>query len=390
MKKIGLIILLAFILNSNIYTVYSDDDAARASWVINDVYLDGKVTNGFEWDECRPYYYTIIDSEIGPSKKTYLTIWLKNDETYLYVLYRIKWSNTDYDSADQAYLSYFWETQNGTDTNLSSDAAWLRLSGGSKDKCNYTDNGWVLDRDMGGTNDVIGYGNYDGLYYWYEFRKDLNSSDGLDWEFYPGQVIGGAFNPPSNHDMLVAGFLDISTNMCYEKTISIQLKRNPYDRIIVGGSLTPEVSEGFQSLIFLSISILLVSIILGYTVTSYKYIQKKNSHHLNIFSYHTSESRVKILTKNYTPLIKVISMSIGEKVKKILLIKNLFQNFSLEQFKEYLSKIDEELVPTVLFGLIAFCLMLAVILIITNSRIIDDITYPYSVVTVITLLSPCH
>jgi hypothetical protein len=48
----------------------------------------------------------------------------------------------------------------------------------------------ILDVDVGGFNNVEGAPTFDGTYYWFEFRKALDSGDaaGHDWSAAPGQI----------------------------------------------------------------------------------------------------------------------------------------------------------------------------------------------------------
>ena len=194
-SKIFFVILL---LNSSILVsnASNEDETIWASWKNYPVVIDGRHTNGFEWSECHKYYYKIGANDGIEAPFSSLAIWVKNDSDYLYVLYMMYWPDTGFDASDQGFLYYLWMTQDGAILNNNSDAAWVRLYGASKDMCNYSSGEWVLDSDLGGTSDIIGYGRYDGLAYWFEFKKKLNSTDGLDWVFQPDQVIGATYSPP--------------------------------------------------------------------------------------------------------------------------------------------------------------------------------------------------
>jgi len=55
-----------------------------------------------------------------------------------------------------------------------------------------------------------------------------------------------------------------------------------------------------------------------------------------------------------------------------------------DDIKEFIDRFDEDLLPPFLLSLLLICIVIAMILIISDTHIIDDIVYPYLVLRVIT------
>jgi hypothetical protein len=70
-----------------------------------------------------------------------------------------------------------------------------------------------------GENNVEGAASHDGAHYWFEFRKELDSGDGYDWSFTPGQIV--------DTDLLMIGVRDESENVSYAHQIWLQLASPP-------------------------------------------------------------------------------------------------------------------------------------------------------------------
>ena len=260
-KMIILNIFLIILINSSIIVSNStDEDTIYASWYENHVIIDGRYTIGLEWSECHRYFLKLGANDGTEAPFSIINIWVKNDNDYLYILFRLSWLDSDYDTADQGFLYYLWMTQNGSILNNNSDAAWARLYGQTKDMCNYTSGEWALDTDLGGTSDAIGYGRYDGSAYWFEFKKKLNSTDICDWAFIPGQLIGANYSLPIVDDKLVIGFWDHSKDLILSKPFSLKLSRDPSERINVGGDLTDENPFGLSYLLLIAIFIIGISV----------------------------------------------------------------------------------------------------------------------------------
>jgi hypothetical protein len=185
-----------------------------SNWLANPVTLDGKMTTQQEWSEALPpagQDMILLDQSRNEVKATF---WMKNDATWLYVLARVERPGGA-DANDAAYIDYFWDQWpygDGSGTTYAgppTDAWW-----------NVDVNNFVLDTDATppGQNNVEGAATYDGTYYWFEFRKALNSGDGYDWAFVPGGTYG---TMPSELDV---GFWDNSQGAWYSTRILLHLE----------------------------------------------------------------------------------------------------------------------------------------------------------------------
>lgn len=383
MKKGLFTLLFIFLmLNITIPRTYCSEDIVYASWVRYDIYLDGKVTNGYEWSECNRYYFTLVD-ESGTSK-TSVSIRIKNDHNYLYGIFAIECR--DYDIYDQSYMYYLWETQSGTETIQNSDGILLRQIGGAKDLCNYDNGHWSYDSDCSGTSDVIGAGSYRYPYYYFEFRKELDSQDGIDWIFSPGELIGSRYTPPVLDDLLIIGVLDYSVDVKMQTPISLRLMNDPADRVNVGGGLTEDTKKNNINHILLFLVFILAA---GHIINIYSSI--RNIPGFGVFPLISTHIIKQLpdklkssedIQKSIHSFFNMISMSLRKKLEKyisglMLFISNLRKSITSSNIRELFIKFDGEILPSFLLGLVAICLVLALILIITDSRILDDIFYPY-------------
>jgi hypothetical protein len=93
------------------------------------------------------------------------------------MLYKIAWSPSDIDTTDGGAIALYtgpccpW---------VESDYSYLSFGEGTWDAYGWDESQWHTDTDAGGQNDVEGAASHDGTYYWFEFRKRLNSGDGYD------------------------------------------------------------------------------------------------------------------------------------------------------------------------------------------------------------------
>ncbi len=116
-------------------------------------------------------------------------MWVVNDQTWLYLLYRIEWPAGNYSVEDVALIVYVWSF-NGSSR---SDIGGPRQDGLTLDGYGIESGGPpLLDTEAFplGENNVEGAGTYDGTYYRCEFRKKLDSRDGYDWVLQLGKVYG--------------------------------------------------------------------------------------------------------------------------------------------------------------------------------------------------------
>jgi len=88
-------------------------------------------------------------------------------------------------------------------------------------------------------------GHFDGLFYWFEIMKPLNSGDGRDWLFEVGGTYGYSDSPIGESDHLVVGLIDESQEYQIQSFIQIELQPPPPGKVTpVGGEIlenTPNV-----------------------------------------------------------------------------------------------------------------------------------------------------
>ncbi len=184
---------------------------AVSCWLFNPITLDGAITSPSEWAESVGYDMSPLDRRWGwpdpqvePSNKS-LKAWFKNDEIWLYMLYQIPWPVAEADSTrDWGFI-----LQGG------SDSGWVKFQT-TFDGYGFNGTEWSSDVEGGGQNNVEGAVSYDNMSYWFEFRKMLDSGDGLDWSLTPGESVDG----------LRVGVYDKSIESIYTYDVSLQLASN--------------------------------------------------------------------------------------------------------------------------------------------------------------------
>lgn len=191
-----------------------------SSWRMNPVILDGGITNGEEWSEAFP-----VDLQLAleqSSETVNARIWVVNDQAWLYLLYRIEWPAGNYSAEDVALIVYVWSF-NGTS---SSDIGGPRQDGLTLDGYGIEGGGPpLLDTEAfpPGENNVEGAGTYDGTYYWFEFRKELDSRDGYDWALQLGKVYGLEDGSDYVGGDLFVGLRDMDINKGYWSYVELRI-----------------------------------------------------------------------------------------------------------------------------------------------------------------------
>jgi hypothetical protein len=179
-------------------------------WLKSPVTLDGQVSSPTEWSDAVPQDLTLPEFGNGPAAVS-AKCWMKNDATWLYILERVTWSGPTSPHSD-GDISYYWDWWNGVWPH--SDLGGVNFDGTTFDVYGWDETTWYNDP----VNNVQGAATYDGTYYWFEFSKLLDSGDGHDWTFVPGETYGP--NPPS----LMVGFYDESTDTWYGTNILLYLE----------------------------------------------------------------------------------------------------------------------------------------------------------------------
>jgi len=173
------------------------------------VTLDGQITSTTEWSDAVPQNLTLPEWGNGAAAVS-AKCWMKNDLNWLYILERVTWSGPTSAKSDSD-ISYYWDWWNGVWPH--SDMGGVNFDGTTFDMYGWDETTWYNDP----VNNVQGKATYDGTYYWFEFKKPLNSGDGYDWTFVPGETYGP--NPPS----LMVGFYDESAGTWYGTNILLTL-----------------------------------------------------------------------------------------------------------------------------------------------------------------------
>lgn len=176
----------------------------------NSVILDGTISNSMEWSDT-----AFADLELHLNFHSFAPflrarVWIKNDGTWLYMLYRIERGPKPFHQWNSAQLAWFkgryvppWDF---------SDLANLSVRGEAWDACGWDDREWHSDTDRGGRSDVEGAVTHDGECYWFEFRKKLFTEDGCDVDMYA----------ESQHTVMI-GFWDNTIHTGYNRNVTLKI-----------------------------------------------------------------------------------------------------------------------------------------------------------------------
>jgi len=220
MKKLRLLIYLLIspmVLSFLGISFCSAAEPVISTRLLNPVVLDGQITSSDEWADTRTYDILLDKACCWPNKKVernaaVLTARFKNDDTWLYMLYKIMWPESETDPKDEAFIEIFigpygppW---------AESDFGALSFSGETVDLHGWDDTRWYSDIEAGGKDDVEGASSYRKNSYWFEFRKKLDSGDGFDWTLDPPQTVH-----------LMVGLFDSGDPAAYEKGVLLRLSR---------------------------------------------------------------------------------------------------------------------------------------------------------------------
>ncbi len=195
---------------------------ARAELLIStrllyQVTLDGQITSPEEWAETYDYDVLLDKACCWPNKQVernaaVLTVRFKNDDLWLYMLYKIAWPESETDPKDGAFIEIFIGPYGPPWTE--SDFSALSFSGETFDLYGWDDTRWYSDIEAGGQNDVEGAASYTGNSYWFEFRKKLNSGDCCDWTLKAPRIVN-----------LMVGLFDDGNAVAYEQSVMLKISR---------------------------------------------------------------------------------------------------------------------------------------------------------------------
>jgi hypothetical protein len=217
-----LVIILLFSVPS-IYVSGQQDTLLSSSWLEKQVIIDGRMTSSNEWSDSRPIELQ-LNSENSNDSPYSAKMWSKNDETWLYFLIRIvsPLRGTD-PPACAAQIDYFWGPFDDPWTNF--DITTLNCDGYPWDGYGYNTDDPIIDtlHSPPGENNLEGYVTHDGTYYWFEFRKPLDSGDGYDWSFETGKVYGLRTRNPDTGGFMSLVFWDNEEDISYVSPIQLNV-----------------------------------------------------------------------------------------------------------------------------------------------------------------------
>lgn len=160
-------------------------------WLSNEVTLDGEMTTADEWSDA-----TCVDLDLNVTQSPEDDVgagvptrwWVKNDAEWVYLLAMVPDTGSE---VYGAWLGGFWGEYGPPWEH--SDEVWLDQEGVAWDGYGWDEESWSYDTDASppGENNAEGAAVHDGAYYWFEFRKALDSGDGYDWSWTPGEIPTG-------------------------------------------------------------------------------------------------------------------------------------------------------------------------------------------------------
>jgi len=157
----------------------------ESPWLRNETTVDGKLTTAQEWSDAVCLNLSLIEKHIGPAAIA-SRWWIKNDAVWLYLLARVPVTELE---GHGAYIDYFWGQY--VPPWEHSDFGTVGRDNQTFDGYGYDDMNWKEDvlAAPPGQNNVQGKASQDTSYYWFEFRKTLNSGEAYDWAWGPGDIV---------------------------------------------------------------------------------------------------------------------------------------------------------------------------------------------------------
>jgi hypothetical protein len=238
-RGLTLVFVLSFLLVPNAHAAH--ENAVDSAWLVTPVAVDGDITYSNEWSDANSIDI-VLGTNYGRSPPFLETkIWVKNDATHIYFLICVKYEYINYDLRDKAYIYYVIPDESRN--IIFSDKTVTGQLGDTYDLFNYDGTTWQHDMDGGGANDVEGMGNFDGIFYWFEIKKPLNSQDGLDWALGYGDTYGYADSPIDIDEHLCLGLHDKSEDYDVQAFIQITISPPDVKNIIPVGGTVEDIPE---------------------------------------------------------------------------------------------------------------------------------------------------
>ena len=170
--------------------VYTDPFLMESKFKSSTVVVDGKITYPSEWAKSRCYQFDLNAQAPGSRgcgdgyRGIPLEAYLLNDEQRLYLLLRLKAEDF---APTGVHFSYFYPYPYTDHWQFSDQMAFDTQP---IDNYGWNESEWFNDVDDGGTMDTRSGSYHAGQSYWFEFSKPLNSGDGHDWAWKPGDKVG--------------------------------------------------------------------------------------------------------------------------------------------------------------------------------------------------------
>lgn len=217
------------------------ENSIDSACLVTPVEVDGDITYSNEWSDANNMDL-VIGTNYGRSPPFLETkLWVKNDPTHIYFLVCVKYEYLNYDLRDKAYLYYMIPDESMN--IIFSDKTVTGQLGDTYDLYNYDGTTWHHDLDGGGENNVQGMGHFDGIFYWFEIKKPLNSGDGLDWDLSYGDTYGYADSPIDTEEHLCVGLHDNSEDYDMQAFIQITISSPEKRNIIPVGGTVEDIPE---------------------------------------------------------------------------------------------------------------------------------------------------
>jgi archaellum biogenesis ATPase FlaH len=173
------------------------------------VVINGGINTSNEWSDASKTnvtltcYVGVMSTCIGaPADNVSALIWMKHDSVWLYFLLEVPFEKRFFDLLSAQRVNEFAEVDMFYCWSPGGRPPWTACDDGfvgiSPSGSYYAGDGWMPNgqwagedtKQSYGQNNVVGAAKYDGVSYWFEFKKMLASNDGYDWTLKPGTVYG--------------------------------------------------------------------------------------------------------------------------------------------------------------------------------------------------------
>ena len=152
-----------------------------------EILVDGKISVVDEWADafCMDMQF-YEKGDMRNANKRYARWYVQHDDDFIYFLVLVQKEG----ELTGVAAEYFWPAYTGTWAH--SDGVYVNTSGLSQDLANWDESDWYTDEELTppGKHDVDAAMTEDEGFYWFEFKKALNSNDGIDWAWELGDKIG--------------------------------------------------------------------------------------------------------------------------------------------------------------------------------------------------------